>query len=122
MDPREGGAQQAGKRSGNRLSLSICDSKLTKLVNDLTWDISRTRVRIPPPPPYKEDKMFNWFRKKVEVDNSTESLCCSEIQDEIEESLWQIKEEYDLPTEEIDIVVESKRKNIQHMHEMTSKK
>ena len=66
--------------------------------------------------------MFNWFRKKEEVENSTESLYCSGVQDEIEESLWEIKEEYDLPTEEINVVVESKRKNLQHMHKMISKK
>jgi hypothetical protein len=106
----------------NRLPLLICDSKLTKLVNELTWDISRTRVRFPPPPPYKENSMFNWFKKKEEVENSIEPLYCSGAQDEIEESLWEIKEEYDLPTEEINIVVESKRKNLQHMHKMISKK
>ena len=36
--------------------------------------------------------------------------------------MWEIKEEYDLATEEIDVVVKSKRKNFQHMHEMISKK
>ena len=51
MVPREGGAQQVGKRSGNRLSLSVGDSKLTKLVNDLNFEISWTRVRLPPSPP-----------------------------------------------------------------------
>ena len=45
-----------------------------------------------------------------------------DTQDEIEESLWEIKEEYDLATEEVDIMVESKRKNFQHMHEMIFKK
>ena len=64
--------------------------------------------------------MFNWFRKnkKVELDSTEER----ETEDAIEESLWEIKEEYDLATEEIDVVVKSKRKNFQHMHEMISKK
>jgi len=64
--------------------------------------------------------MFSWFRKKEEeVDPTFESR---DTRDELEESLWEIKEEYDLATEEIDVVVKSKRKNFQHMHEMISKK
>ena len=60
--------------------------------------------------------MFNWFRKnkKVELDSTEER----ETEDAIEESLWEIKEEYDLPTEEIYDVVYSKRKNIEHMRKM----
>ena len=63
--------------------------------------------------------MFNWFRKKEKEPDSI--FECRDSHDALEESLWEIKEEYDLPTEEISVVVESKRKNIQHMHEMTSK-
>ena len=62
----------------------------------------------------------NWFKKKEEEPKNL--FHEKEIQDGIEESLWQIKEEYDLPTEEIFNVVESKRRNIEHMHEMVSKK
>ena len=50
------------------------------------------------------------------------TIVIRDTQDEIEESLWEIKEEYDLATEEVDIMVESKRKNFQHMHEMIFKK
>ena len=64
--------------------------------------------------------MFNWFKKKEE--QLTNLFRRPDIQDGIEESLWEIKEEYDLPTEEILNVVESKRRNIEHMHEMLSKK
>jgi hypothetical protein len=64
--------------------------------------------------------MFNWFKKKEE--QLTNLFRRPDIQDGIEESLWEIKEEYDLPTEEILNVVESKRRNIDHMHEMLSKK
>ena len=64
--------------------------------------------------------MFSWFRKKEEeVDPIFKPR---DTRDELEESLWEIKEEYDLATEEIDVVVKSKRKNFQHMHEMISKK
>ena len=64
--------------------------------------------------------MFSWFkRKEEEVKPIYEPR---DTRDELEESLWEIKEEYDLATEEIDVVVKSKRKNFQHMHEMISKK
>ncbi len=61
-----------------------------------------------------------WFKKKEKV--STNLFYQEEIQDAIEESLWEIKEEYDLPTEEIINVVQSKRRNIDHMHRRLSKK
>tara|TARA_X000001388_G_scaffold21857_1_gene14856 strand:- start:250 stop:450 length:201 start_codon:yes stop_codon:yes gene_type:complete len=63
--------------------------------------------------------MFSWFKRKENIRNTG---TIRDIQDEIEESLWEIKEEYDLATEEVDIMVESKRKNFQHMHEMIFKK
>ena len=47
-----GGAQQDGKRRDIHLSFLICDSKLDKPVNDLTLKLLRTRVRLPPGPPY----------------------------------------------------------------------
>ena len=65
--------------------------------------------------------MFNWFKKKNK--ELQESLFHQpEIQDAIEESLWEIKEQYDLPTEEVLNVVHSKRRNIDHIHRMISKK
>ena len=65
--------------------------------------------------------MFKWFKKKKK-DNIINFYPETEYADAIEESLWEIKEEYDLPTEEIFNVVESKRRNIEHMHKMLSKK
>ena len=60
----------------------------------------------------------NWFkREKIQV-----AVEQPHFEDEIEESLWEIKEEYDLPTEEVVNVVYSKRKNFAHMHEMLSRK
>jgi len=63
---------------------------------------------------------FNWFSKKEEEPKVL--LSNERVQDAIEESLWEIKEHYDLPTEEIFNVVESKRRNMEHMREMLSKK
>ena len=64
--------------------------------------------------------MFNWFRKKEKLETNL-SLDEVDTEDAIEESLWEIKEEYDLPTEEIFDVVYSKRKNIEHMRKMLSR-
>jgi hypothetical protein len=69
----------------------------------------------------KEYNMFkNWFKKKEK--EGTDPSHDSDVHDAIEESLWEIKEEYDLPTEEIINMVHSKRKNLHHMHLMLSKK
>ena len=65
--------------------------------------------------------MFKWFKKKKK-DKIINLSLEPEYEDAIEESLWEIKEEYDLPTEEVLNVVESKRRNIEHMHKMLSKK
>ena len=62
----------------------------------------------------------NWFKKEKKVEKNL--FYKQETQDAIEESLWEIKEEYDLPTEEVLNMVRSKRENLDHMHEMLSKK
>ena len=62
--------------------------------------------------------MFSWFKKKENKVQTRETP--KDLQDQIEESLWEIKEEYDLPTEEIDSVVETKRKNLKYMRKMLS--
>ena len=64
----------------------------------------------------------NWFKKNNFVAPDPPTATNIEVEDEIEESLWEIKEEYDLPTEEIINVVQSKRESIEHMHRMLSKK
>jgi hypothetical protein len=64
----------------------------------------------------------NWFKKKEKEKEPVNLFYEREVQDGIEESLWEIKEEYDLPTEEVLNVVKSKRENLDHMHEMLSKK
>jgi hypothetical protein len=62
----------------------------------------------------------NWFKKKEK--DSVNLFHQPKIQDAIEESLWEIKEEYDLPTEEVITMVELKRSNLEHMRKMISKK
>ena len=62
----------------------------------------------------------NWFKKEKKVEENL--FYKRETQDAIEESFWEIKEEYDLPTEEVLNMVKSKRENLEHMHEMLSKK
>jgi len=65
--------------------------------------------------------MFNWFKKKD--DDVQKNLHYSpEIQDSIEDALWEIKEEYDLPTEEVQLVVDQKRKNVEYLHQEVSKR
>ena len=64
-----GGAQQDGKRREIHLPFLICDSKLDKPVNDLSLDLFRTRVRIPPGPPFyvykREEKWKYWHLEKL---------------------------------------------------------
>jgi len=60
----------------------------------------------------------NWFRRKVKKAEDLFNFNRMEKIDAMEESLWDIKEQYDLPTEEVINVVESKRKNLDRMHEM----
>tara|TARA_B100000530_G_C15571751_1_gene334775 strand:- start:72 stop:266 length:195 start_codon:yes stop_codon:yes gene_type:complete len=64
--------------------------------------------------------MFSWFKKKQKDEN--QNLFRRITEDEMEESLWEIKEEYDLPTEEVVRVVDSKRKNLEYMHKTISRK
>ena len=57
--------------------------------------------------------MFNWFKKNI-TKNSTPNF---DFEDKIEESLWEIKEEYDLETEEVEAAVFQKRSYINYMNE-----
>jgi len=65
--------------------------------------------------------MFKWF-KKNKKEQKNQLYPEENYLDEIEESLWEIKDQYDLPTEEIINVVQSKRKNLDYMHKILSKK
>lgn len=61
---------------------------------------------------------FKWFKKEL----PKEEAPGHEYIDQIEQALWDIKEEYDLPTEEIDIIVQSKRKNFDFLHSVKDKR
>jgi uncharacterized protein involved in tolerance to divalent cations len=65
--------------------------------------------------------MFKLFKKKKK---EKDIIFHPETQfvDEIEEALWEIKDEYDLPTEEVINVVESKRRNLDYMHRILKEK
>ena len=65
--------------------------------------------------------MFDWFKKKKRPEK-IKFYPEEDFIDDIEESLWEIKEQYDLPTEEVVTMVELKRRNLEHMHKMISKK
>jgi|TARA_R110002051_G_scaffold85722_1_gene151054 hypothetical protein len=64
--------------------------------------------------------MFDWFKKKEKFTRI--KFHEEEHIDEMERCLWEIKDEYDLPTEEIVNVVQSKRKNLDYMHKILAKK
>lgn len=60
---------------------------------------------------------MGWYKEiKKRFQNKAVSIVhveeCSEITDEIERSLWEIKESLDLPTEEIEISLETRRRSI----------
>ena len=57
---------------------------------------------------------MNGLRKNKE---KSDKRLLEQHADNIEASLWEIKEIYDLPTEEIARVVDSKRANIKYMHQ-----
>jgi len=65
--------------------------------------------------------MFKWFKKK-KIIQKVQLYPEEKYLDEIEESLWEIKDQYDLPTEEIINVVQSKRNNIKYMRKVISQK
>jgi len=64
--------------------------------------------------------MFNWFKKKKEEKEIPQEP--KEYVDDIEKCLWEIKEVYDLPTEEVVNVVQSKRKNLDYIRKILAQK
>ena len=65
--------------------------------------------------------MFEWL-KKDKKKKRIKLYPEQEYLDGIEESLWEIKEEYDFPTEEIINTVLSKRSNLKYMHKKRKEK
>ena len=56
--------------------------------------------------------ILDWFRKPV-IKTKEPSF---DFEDGIEDALWDIKEKYDLETEEVEKAVFEKRNNLQYMH------
>jgi len=67
--------------------------------------------------------MFGWFFRKEDEDKKVSffDIFSEKPVDDLESSLWDIKEIYDLPTEEVVKAVYSKRKNINYLQEQTKK-
>ncbi len=57
--------------------------------------------------------MFNWFKK--EKDLKVEESNNMDFEDQIEEALWDVKEQFDLETEEVQKTVINKRHNLDYM-------
>tara|TARA_Y100000592_G_scaffold65123_1_gene101328 strand:+ start:9386 stop:9577 length:192 start_codon:yes stop_codon:yes gene_type:complete len=57
--------------------------------------------------------MFNWF-KKQKIDKKEPNF---DFEDTIESTLWDVKEEYDLETEEVERTVYEKRNYLNYMNE-----
>jgi septation ring formation regulator EzrA len=64
--------------------------------------------------------MFDWFKKKKRPEK-IKFYPEEDFIDDIEESLWEIKDEYDLATEEVVVLVRSKRKNFDYIHKVREK-
>jgi hypothetical protein len=62
--------------------------------------------------------MFSWFKKK----KPNKDLPSFDFEDTIEETLWEIKQEYDLETEEVEMTVFQKRNYINYMNDCLKSK
>ncbi len=58
--------------------------------------------------------MFNWIFKK-DKKQKVDSVVKERLEDTIEEALWEIKEQFDLETEEVERTVLDKRENVEYM-------
>ena len=66
--------------------------------------------------------MFKWlFKKANKVEDKVRFYPPEQFIDDIEESLWEIKEQYDLETEEVLQTVASKRDNLSYMRKRLKK-
>jgi hypothetical protein len=64
--------------------------------------------------------MFNWFRKE-KIPEAEESNDLN-FEDQIEEALWDVKEQFDLETEEVQRTVLDKRQNLDYMRKTLKRK
>jgi len=63
--------------------------------------------------------MFNWFNK-----NNKENISENKkvFEEKIEQSLWDMKEPFDLETEEVERTILETRQNLEHIRKKTSNK
>tara|TARA_R110002020_G_scaffold32729_2_gene100340 strand:- start:2308 stop:2514 length:207 start_codon:yes stop_codon:yes gene_type:complete len=61
--------------------------------------------------------IFDWFKKTTPILKTPKI----ELQDSIEDALWEMKEIYDFETEEIERTVFQKRRNLNYMNECIKK-
>ncbi|MAJ44181.1 MAG: hypothetical protein CMF96_05475 [Candidatus Marinimicrobia bacterium] len=57
--------------------------------------------------------MFGWFKKQK--DSDLKEANDLDFEDQIEEALWDVKEQFDLETEEVQRTVLNKRQNLDYM-------
>ncbi len=57
--------------------------------------------------------MFGWFKKQK--DSELKEANDLDFEDQIEEALWDVKEQFDLETEEVQRTVLNKRQNLDYM-------
>tara|TARA_B100000530_G_scaffold266827_1_gene179507 strand:+ start:173 stop:370 length:198 start_codon:yes stop_codon:yes gene_type:complete len=57
--------------------------------------------------------MFGWFKKQK--DSELKESNDLDFEDQIEEALWDVKEQFDLETEEVQRTVLNKRQNLDYM-------
>ena len=62
--------------------------------------------------------MFNWF-KKTKMKETTPNF---DFEDTIEETLWEMKQEYDLETEEVERTILETRENLEYIRKRTKNK
>jgi hypothetical protein len=62
--------------------------------------------------------IFKWFKKEKKVIKEPPI----KLNDQMEVALWEIKERYDLETEEVEKTVLDKRRKIKHMNDSIKRK
>jgi len=62
----------------------------------------------------QEKIMFEWITKKIKPEPANQGPHPT-IEDSMEEALWEVKEQFDLETEEVERAVLDKRQNIKYM-------
>tara|TARA_R110002020_G_scaffold75087_1_gene191494 strand:+ start:255 stop:455 length:201 start_codon:yes stop_codon:yes gene_type:complete len=65
--------------------------------------------------------MLDWIFKK-DKKQKVDSVVKQKFEDTIEETLWEIKEQFDLETEEVEKTVLDKRENIEYMRKTLKQK